>query len=60
MMTLEEFNKVMQDISRDLALGQAKVEQNGKWFHIFITAEEFCGKSQGSREPDLERVREMP
>ncbi len=52
MMTLNELNRVMKEISHDLALRQAetRVEQNGKWFHVFITAEEFRGKSQGERE----------
>jgi len=51
-MTLNEMNRVMREISRDLALGQAEtgVEQNGRWFHVFIIAEEFRGRSQGERE----------
>ena len=52
MMTLNELNRVMKEISHDLALRQTetRVEQNGRWFHVFITAGEFRGRSQGERE----------
>lgn len=51
-MTLDELNRVMKEIAHDLALGEAdiKTEQNGRWFHVFITAAEFRDKSQGERE----------
>ena len=51
-MTLNELSRVMREISRDLSLRQAdtKVEQNGRWFHVFIIAEGFRGRSQGERE----------
>jgi len=52
MMTLNELSKVVKDISHDLTQREStsKVEQNGRWFHVFITAKEFRDKSQGERE----------